>query len=152
MKPYLDNLRQTPSVWIAYVLLYIPAGFVMNSVGQVTEIAMFANWWQVLTCYGLYLIPASLLWRHRSWFDQYLWGLLVLGVLEILGYALGTSIAFTGNILDSILGERSFALAMTLFFAGIIPLGNFGAARIASALRSTTEVEADRVRVSLRQE
>ena len=134
METHLENLRQPPVVWAAYIMIYIPAGFVMNGFGQITEIAMFANWWQVLTCYGLYLIPASLLWRHRSWFDQYLWGLMVLGVLEILGYALGTSIAFSGNIIDQILGERTFALAMTIFFAVIIPLGNAAATKLGRTL------------------
>ncbi len=134
METYLENLRQRPATWAAYIVVYIPAGFVMNGFGQLTEIAMFAHWWQVLTCYGLYLIPASLLWRHRGWFDQYLWGLMVLGVLEILGYSLGTSIAFSGNIIDDVLGVRSFALAMTLFFAGIIPVGNYAAGRLSVVL------------------
>ena len=105
----------------------------MNGFGH-TEIAMFTYWWQVLTCYGLYLIPASMLWRHRHWFDQYLWGLMVLGVLEVLGYALGTSIAFSGNIIDEVLGVRTFALVMTLFFAGIIPVGNLAATKLGAYL------------------
>lgn len=134
MKTCLSNLRQPPAVWAAYLLIYLPAGFVMNGFGHLSEIAMFTYWWQVLTCYGLYLIPASLLWRHRHWFDQYLWGLMVLGVLEVLGYALGTSIAFSGNIIDEVLGVRTFALVMTLFFAGIIPVGNLAATRLAGYL------------------
>ena len=99
----------------------------MNTIGQVFEIAMFAQWWQVLTCYGLYLIPSSMMGRDRSLFDQYLWGLLVLAGLELCGYAFHTSIAFEGNIIDQLLTERNFSLAMTVFFAGIIPLGNTAA-------------------------
>ncbi len=137
MQTNLDNLRHPARVWALYFALYIPIGFVMNAFGQWAEIAMFAQWWQVLTCYGLYLVPASLLWRHRSWFDQYLWGLLVLGLLEVAGYSLGTSIAFQGNILDQIFTERNFALAMTIFFAGFIPCGNALVASVSGWLEKT---------------
>ena len=125
MHVYFSNLRQPARVWLDYAMLYIPLGFIMNAFGQWAEIAMFAQWWQVLTCYWLYLIPASILWKHRSWFDQYLWGLLVLGGLEIAGYSLGTSIAFQNNIIDQIFTERNFALSMTIFFAAFIPFGNW---------------------------
>ena len=125
MNPYLSNLRQPKQVWYTYILLYIPVGFVMNAFGGWAKIAMFSQWWQVLTCYGLYLIPASILVKHRSWTDQYLCGLFFLGLLELSGYALQTSIAFQGNIVDQVLGTRNFSLAMTLFFAGLIPAGNY---------------------------
>ena len=108
MISYLDRLRQPRRVWCAYILIYIPVGFVMNGIGQWAEIAMFAHWWQVLTCYGLYLIPASLFVSHRSWSDQYLCGLLFLGCLELFGYALETSIAFQGNLIDQTLGAVSY--------------------------------------------
>ena len=130
LKSFVKNLSQPKSLWLSYVLLYVPAGFVMNTIGQVFEIAMFANWWQVLTCYGLYLIPASMMGRDRSLFDQYLWGLLVLAGLELCGYTFQTSIAFEGNIIDQILGERNFSLAMTVFFAVIIPVGNTSASAL----------------------
>ena len=125
---YLNNLKNQPTtLWLTYALIYIPCGFVMNTIGQVFEIAMFAQWWQVLTCYGLYLIPSSMMGRHRSKFDQYLWGLLVLAGLELTGYAFHTSIAFEGNIIDQLLTERNFSLTMTVFFAAIIPAGNTAA-------------------------
>ena len=53
----LKRVQVPPGVLLAYIALYIPIGFVMNAIGQAAEIAEFANWWQVLTCYGLYLIP-----------------------------------------------------------------------------------------------
>ena len=134
MQTHLDQLRQPARVWALYFAVYIPVGFVMNAFGQWAEIAMFAQWWQVLTCYGLYLVPASLLWRHRSWFDQYLWGLLVLGLLEVAGYTLGTSIAFAGNMLDQVFTERNFSLAMTIFFAAFIPCGNAAVATVSRLL------------------
>ena len=125
MNERLNQLRQPASMWLVYIAVYIPIGFVMNEIGRLMQIAEFANWWQVLTCYGLYLIPASLMARHQSWFDQYLWGLLALALLEICGYTFGTSIAHSGNILDQVFTERNFALCMVVFFAAYIPAGNW---------------------------
>ena len=119
---------------LVYALLYFAVGMVMNTFGKLTHIAEFGHWWQVITCYDLYLVPASLLVRHRRPADQYLWGLLVIGVLEVLGYGLGTSIAHDGNILDVIFGRRNFTLVMTLFFASYIPLGNLIVARVMEAI------------------
>ncbi len=126
----LDRLKVPRKTLAAYILLYIPVGFVMNGIGQAAQIAEFANWWQVLTCYGLYLIPCSLVIRHRTWWDQYLFGVFMLGLLETLGYAFETSIAHEGNILDQILGPRNFALAMSLWFGIYLPVGNAAVAAI----------------------
>ena len=38
-----------------------------------------------------------------------------MGLLEIIGYAIGSSIAHEGNILDRVLWPRNFTLAMTLW-------------------------------------
>ncbi len=118
------RLQVPPGLLLTYIALYIPVGFVMNGIGQAAQIAEFSHWWQVFTCYGLYLIPCSLIIRHRTWWDQYLFGVFMLGLLETLGYALGTSIAHEGNILDQILGPRNFSLAMSLWFGLYLPAGN----------------------------
>jgi hypothetical protein len=128
------NLRATRRQYQIYILLYLLWGFMMNSVGKLLRIAEFATWWQVFTCYGLYLIPASLLVRRYPVFQQYLYGLLTLAPLELLGYALGTSHAYPGNVLDKVLGERNFTLAMVVFFGWILPLGNLAVARLERAL------------------
>lgn len=141
----LDLLRHrlsvSPRTLAIYLALYLPVGFCMNAVGKALHIAEFAHWWQVLTCYGLYLVPASLSVRHRSAFDQYLWGLLFLGLLELVGYALGSSIAHPDNVLDQVLDRTNFSLAMTLFFAVIPPLGNGAVAAIERLLGRTPGVE-----------
>src|SRR5438045_1858110 len=90
----LDPLVVPPRVFVLYAVLYLLAGLVMNTVGKVFRIAEFVTWFQVFTCYVLYLAPISLMVRHRSFFDQYLFGLLALAPLELGGYALGTSRAF----------------------------------------------------------
>ena len=124
------RLEVTPRTLALYVLIYLTAGFIMNAIGQALHIAEFGHWWQVITCYGVYLIPCSLFVRGKSSFDQYLHGLLFLGVLEMLGYSFGTSIAHSGNMLDTIFTERNFTLSMTLFFALILPVGNWGVASV----------------------
>ena len=130
----LSGLRAPPKLIALYLAVYLPVGFFMNEFGKVVEIAEFANWWQVLTCYGLYMVPASLLIRHRHWFDQYLFGLLALGLLELGGYTLGTSIAHPDNILDSIFTERNFSLSMVLWFGVYLPAGNLGVGWLARKL------------------
>ena len=121
----VDLLKADTTTYLIYILLYIPVGFFMNAMGKFFQIGEYAYWWQVLTCYGLYLIPASLLVRRRSYFDQYLSGLLIIAVLELPAYSLGTSIAHPGSILDQYLTPRNYTLFMTVFFASFIPLGNW---------------------------
>ena len=96
----------------------------MNGIGIWLEIARFQNWWQVFTVYVLYMVPVSLLVRDMTCFRQYVYGLLAMGLLEFSGYALETSYAYPGNVLDRLFGVRNFALAMTLFFAAYFPAGN----------------------------
>lgn len=123
-------LKTDPTTYLIYILLYLPTGFLMNGLGHFFKIGEYAYWWQVLTCYGLYLIPASLLVRRRSYFDQYLSGLLIIAILELPAYSLGTSIAYDHSILDRYLTPRNYTLFMTVFFAAFIPLGNWTAAKV----------------------
>jgi hypothetical protein len=134
---FLRNLRATRRQYKLYLVLYLLWGFTMNGVGKLLRIAEFATWWQVFTCYGLYLVPASLLVRRSTVFQQYLYGPLALAPLELLGYALGTSRAYPGNVLDRVLGERNFTLAMVVFFAWLLPLGNLAVARLERGLWRT---------------
>jgi hypothetical protein len=129
-----QNLAATPRQILLYEILYLGWGFTMNALGKALRIAQFAHGWQVLTCYGLYLVPASLLVRRHGPGQQYLFGLLTLAPLELLGYALGTSLAFPGNLLDRVLGERNFSLAMVVFFAALLPLGNWAVDRLERGL------------------
>ena len=126
----LAGLRAPPPL----IALYLAVGFLMNEVGRLAQIAEFSQWWQVLTCYGLYMVPCSLLVRHRHWFDQYLFGLLALGLLELAGYSLGTSIAHPGNVLDADFTERNFSLSMVLWFGLYLPAGNLGVGWLARKL------------------
>ena len=107
-----------------YCLVYFIWGMAMNWVGQQLEIARFTYWWQVITCYILYMVPISLLLRGLPFHMQYAYGLIAMGLLEFGGYALETSYAYPNNLLDQIFNERNFSLGMALFFALYFPLGN----------------------------
>ncbi len=113
-----------PKRLLIYIVVYFLWGWVMNWFGEEVEIAKFTHWWQVITCYVLYMIPVSILLRPYSFFTQYAYGLVAMGILEFGGYALGTSYIYPGNILDRLFGEHVFALGMTLFFGLYFPIGN----------------------------
>lgn len=126
--PFFDRLREEfriPAVyWVTYAVTYFAIGSLMNQVGQWLEIARFVYWWQVITVYVLYMVPISILLRKLPWWQQYIYGLLPMGLLEFGGYALHSSYAYPHNILDRFFSERNFSLAMALFFALYFPLLN----------------------------
>lgn len=119
-----DQLDLPPSLWVTYAVTYFLAGTLMNHVGQWLEIARFTHWWQVITVYVLYMVPLSVILRRLPWWQQYLYGLFPMGLLEFGGYALHTSYAYPHNLLDRLFSERNFTLAMVLFFAAYLPLLN----------------------------
>jgi hypothetical protein len=127
---FFQNIAATKRQYQIYIAFYLSWGLVMNAIGHWLEIAHFVYWFQVGTCYLLYLLPASLLVRRHSIFQQYLYGLLTLAPLEIVGYSLGTSYAYPDNIIDRIFGERNFSLAMTVFFGASLAIGNKAVAAI----------------------
>ncbi len=121
----IQSLRSTPAWrWALYFVSYCLIGLMNQRIGQAMHLAEFSHDWQIITCYGLYLVPCSLAVRELPAREQYLWGLLALGILELLGYSLETSIAHPNNAFDQVLGVRNFSLAMTLMFAGLLPAGN----------------------------
>lgn len=110
---------------LIYVVVYFLWGLGMNWFGATVEIARFTYWWQVITCYILYMIPVSLLLRGLPWHMQYAYGLVAMGFLEFGGYALHTSYAYPNNILDQWFDARNFSLGMALFFGLYFPAGNW---------------------------
>jgi hypothetical protein len=112
-------------LYLIYLAIYIPWGFGMDAFGSWAEIAKFNNWWQVFTCYGLYMIPISILLKDKPFIEQYAFGLVAMGLLEFGGYHFETSYAYPDNIIEQFFGIRNFALAMALFFGLYFPLGNW---------------------------
>jgi hypothetical protein len=119
-----SRLEVDHRVLALYCVVYFTWGLGMNWFGQWAEIARFTYWWQIITCYILYMVPVSLFLRKFSWYEQYAYGVVAMGVLEFLGYWLQTSYAYPNNILDQFFQPQNFALGMTLFFGAYIPLGN----------------------------
>lgn len=119
-----DRLRATPRQYVLYVSVFFAWGMGANQLGKLLELAEFRHWWQVITCYLGYLVPVSLLLRRKSRFEQYVYGVFALAPLELAGYALGSSIAHDGNLIDRLLGPRNFTLFMSVFFGIIPPVGN----------------------------
>ena len=119
---------------LTYAIVYFIWGTIMNNFGAAVEIARFTYWWQVITCYIFYMIPISLLLRGLPFHMQYAYGLIAMGILEFLGYALQTSYAYPDNILDKLFNIRNFSLGMTMFFGLYFPIGNMMVSKIYRAI------------------
>ncbi|WP_396637754.1 hypothetical protein [Maribacter sp. R77961] len=138
MKDFLDwakaQLKVDKRLLLVYCTVYFMWGLGMNWFGTEVEIARFTFWWQVITCYILYMVPISLLLRKQPFHAQYAYGLIAMCLLEFGGYALETSYAYPNNLLDQFFGERTFALGMALFFGLYFPFGNWAVAKIYKAI------------------
>ncbi|MGB5430112.1 hypothetical protein [Eudoraea sp.] len=135
----LSKFRVDSRLIFTYCLVYFIWGMLMNWFGNEFKIARFTYWWQVISCYVIYMVPISLLLRKLPFHMQYAYGLVAMGLLEFGGYFFKTSYAFTGNILDEIFGIRNFTLGMALFFAFYFPIGNWGVGRIYKLIFKTKE-------------
>lgn len=138
MQPFInyakEKLRVDKKLILVYALVYFVWGLGMNYFGSYMQIAKFTYWWQVITCYLLYMIPVSLLLRNLPFHAQYAYGLVAMGFLEFGGYAIGSSYAYPDNMLDTFFSPQNFSLGMALFFALYFPLGNWGVGKIYSVL------------------
>ena len=128
------KLRIDSRLIITYCVIYFAWGLAMNWIGTELRIARFENWWQVVTCYIIYMVPISLLLRKLPFHAQYAYGLIAMAFLEFGGYYFETSYAYPDNLVEQLFGIRNFALGMALFFALYFPLGNWGVGKIYSAL------------------
>ncbi len=126
IQTHIKTLLQTPkSLLIVYSIVYFLWGLGMNAFGAMIEIARFTYWWQVITCYILYMVPISILLKQYTFFTQYAYGLVAMGILEFLGYWLQTSYVYPNNMLDELFNPQNFSLGMALFFALYFPAGNW---------------------------
>ena len=125
-----DKFNIDKKLILTYCVVYFLWGLGMNKFGMVVEIAKFTYWWQVITCYIVYMVPISLLLRGLPFHAQYAYGLIAMGLLEFGGYTIQSSYAYPDNLVDQIFGIRNFALGMALFFALYFPLGNWGVDKI----------------------
>ena len=110
--------------WIIYLTTYLLVGGILQLSSPYTRIARFAYDWQVLTLYGLYLVPISVLLRGRPWHMQYAYALAAIAPIDIVGFALHTSLAYPNNFFDSVVGERNFTLTFVVLASWIPYCGN----------------------------
>jgi len=61
------------------------------------RIAAFYHDWQVFTLYGLFLVPLSIVLRDRPWHVQYAYAVTAIAPIDVMGFALGTSIRLPGQ-------------------------------------------------------
>ena len=134
MKEYIDwammKLNVDIKLILVYVVIYFTWGMAMNAFGKKMKIAKFTYWWQVITCYILYMVPISLLLRGLPFHTQYAYGLVAMGFLEFGGYAVKSSYAYPNNMLDKTFSPQNFSLGMALFFALYFPAGNWVVGKI----------------------
>ncbi|WP_420399746.1 hypothetical protein [Flagellimonas sp.] len=130
----LQKVNVDKRLLLTYCMVYFTWGMGMDWFGEQVQIAKFTYWWQVITCYILYMVPVSLILRGLPFHMQYAYGLVAMGLLEFSGYALQTSYAYPDNILDQLFNIRNFSLGMALFFALYFPLGNWLVGKIYHAL------------------
>jgi hypothetical protein len=135
-----EKLAVDKRLLILYCLVYFLWGLGMNWVGTEMQIAKFTFWWQVISCYILYMVPISLLLRDFPFHTQYAYGLIAMGLLEFGGYYFGTSYAYPGNIIEQLFGIRNFALGMALFFAFYFPLGNWAVGKLYRLIFTNSEL------------
>jgi hypothetical protein len=135
LESLLVRLRETSARrWVLYLVVYCAVGGFLQFASPHLRIAAFRYDWQVLTLYGLFLVPLSILLRDRPWHVQYVYAVVAIAPVDIGGFALGTSIAYPGNIIEHVFGPRSFTLVFVVC-AGWIPLvGNRALARLEELL------------------
>lgn len=105
-------------------LVFVAIGVVMNAAGHLLCIAWFRQWWQIVPCYLGYVLPLALLLRGTPAGAAWRTSILAFIPLELVGYALGTSVVAEGNVIASILGPHNFTLAMVVLVSPTPLVGN----------------------------
>jgi hypothetical protein len=132
---------------MVYLVVYIVAGGVLQWASPYMRIAAFLHDWQVFSLYGLFLVPLSILVRGRPWHTQYVYAVAAIGPIDVIGFAIGTSIAYPGNVIERVVGTRSFTLAFVLAAGWIPVVGNIVVSRLEALLFERREVPRGRHRV-----
>lgn len=109
-------------------------GVVMNAAGHWLSIAWFKHWWQVAPCYLGYVLPLALLLHGTPTRQALATATLAFIPLELIGYAIGTSVIADGNLIARAFGPHNFTLVMVLLVAPTPLLGNAIANRVLRAL------------------
>jgi hypothetical protein len=110
-------------LWLS-ALVFVAMGAVMNGVGHLLSIAWFKHWWQVAPCYLGYVLPLALVLRGTPLASAWRTSILAFIPLELVGYALGTSVVADNNIIATIVGPHNFTLVMVILVSPTPLIGN----------------------------
>ena len=105
-------------------VVFVVMGLIMNSAGRALDIAWFKHWWQIGPCYLGYVLPLAYALRGRSADRQWQLSVLAFIPLELMGYALGSSVIADDNIIARLWGPHNFTLVMVLLVAPTPIVGN----------------------------
>ena len=120
---FFRRFRTTPSELAVTCAVFLSIGILMNSFGQWAHIAEFRYSWQIVTCYLGFVVPLALFVRGLPLPLQYCVCVTAFIPLEVGGYAIGSSIAFDGNVFEAVFGLRNFTAVMVAGVAFIPPIG-----------------------------
>ncbi len=105
-------------------LVFVAMGVVMNAAGHALSIAWFRSWWQVIPCYLGYVLPLALIVRGSPVGAAWRTCVLAFIPLELIGYAIGTSVVADGNMIAKLMGPHNFTLVMVLIVSPVPLVGN----------------------------
>ncbi len=131
--PGLSTFLIRRRVVVTAVILVI-VGVTMNGLGHLLSIAWFKHWWQVLPCYLGFVLPVTLLLRGAPAAQAWRASILAFIPLELVGYAIGTSVVADGNVIARLLGEHNFTLVMVLIVSPTPLVANRCADKVIAAM------------------
>jgi hypothetical protein len=122
---FFRRFRTTPAELAITCVVFLCIGSLMQSFGKWAHIAQFKHFWQVGTCYLGFVVPLALFVRGLPLPLplQYCVCVAAFIPLEVAGYAIGSSIALDGNVLEAVFGPRNFTAVMVAGVAFIPPVG-----------------------------
>lgn len=132
--PGLSTFLIRRRVLVTAVILLL-VGVVMNGLGHLLSIGWFKHWWQVVPCYLGYVLPLTLVLRGAA-STSAAWRTSILAFipLELIGYAIGSSVVGEGNLIAALVGEHNFTLVMVLLVSPTPLIGNFIADKVIGAM------------------
>ena len=132
-------MRAPRQTLLVSLVVFLGLGVAMNAAGHALSIAWFKSWWQIVPCYLGYVLPLALLLRPLPLLERWRLSVLAFIPLELVGYAIGTSVIAPDNVIAAVVGPHNFTLAMVLLVSPTPLLGNAavdGIERIIDRLRA----------------
>ena len=131
----VSRLQALPlRTWVVSVVVFLLLGVTMNAAGHGLSIAWFKSWWQIVPCYLGYVLPLALLLRPVPALERWRLAVLAFIPLELVGYAIGTSVIAPDNVIAAVVGPHNFTLAMVLLVSPTPLIGNLVVDVVVAAL------------------